>query len=102
MDFQLQNVLLVAAIMFVCGVVTMATKRNAVGILIGAELVLNASNLNFVAFAYFTPFGIDGQAFALFGIVLPAAEAAIALAIILNFYNNHMTVDVDQANELKQ
>jgi NADH:ubiquinone oxidoreductase subunit K len=102
MDFQLQNVLMVAAIMFVCGVVTMATKRNAVGILIGAELVLNASNLNFVAFAYFTPFGIDGQAFALFGIVLPAAEAAIALAIILNFYNNHMTVDVDQANELKQ
>jgi len=102
MDFQLQNVLMVAAIMFVSGVVTMATKRNAVGILIGAELVLNASNLNFVAFAYFTPFGIDGQAFALFGIVLPAAEAAIALAIILNFYNNHMTVDVDQANELKQ
>ena len=61
-----------------------------------------ASNLNFVAFAYYTPFGIDGQAFALFGIVLPAAEAAIALAIILNFYNNHMTVDVDRANELKQ
>src|SRR5262245_6356607 len=99
---ELPNVLIVAAIMFVCGVVTMATKRNAVGILIGAELVLNASNLNFVAFAYFTPFGIDGQAFALFGIVLPAAEAAIAFAIILNFYNNHMAVDVDQANELKQ
>ena len=102
MEFSLQSVLLVGAIMFVCGVVTMATKRNAVGILIGAELVLNASNLNFVAFAHFTPFGIDGQAFALFGIVLPAAEAAIALAIILNFYNNHMTVDVDRANDLKQ
>jgi NADH-quinone oxidoreductase subunit K len=102
MDFQLQNILLVGAVMFVCGVVTMATKRNAVGILIGAELVLNASNLNFVAFAFFSPFGMDGQAFALFGIVLPAAEAAIALAIILNFYNNHMTVDVDQANELRQ
>jgi NADH:ubiquinone oxidoreductase subunit K len=102
MDFSLQSVLFVGAIMFVCGVVTMATKRNAVGILIGAELVLNASNLNFVAFAHFTPFGIDGQAFALFGIVLPAAEAAIALAIILNFYNNHMTVDVDRASDLKQ
>ncbi len=102
MIVSLETMLLVGAIMFVCGVVTMATKRNAVGVLIGAELVLNASNLNFVAFARYTPFGIDGQAFALFGIVLPAAEAAIALAIILNFYNNHMTVDVDKANELKQ
>jgi NADH-quinone oxidoreductase subunit K len=102
MTVELQTVLLVGAVMFVCGVVTMATKRNAVGILIGAELVLNASNLNFVAFAYYTSFGIDGQAFALFGIVLPAAEAAIALAIILNFYNNHMTVDVDKADELKE
>ena len=99
---SLETMLVVGAIMFVCGAVTMATKRNAVGILIGAELVLNASNLNFVAFARYTPFGIDGQAFALFGIVLPAAEAAIALAIILNFYNNHMTVDVDRADELKQ
>jgi NADH-quinone oxidoreductase subunit K len=102
LDVPLDTVLLVAAVMFVCGVVTMATKRNAVGILIGVELVLNATNLNFVAFAHYTPFGIDGQMFALFGIVLPAAEAAIALAIILNFYNNHMTVDVDRATELKQ
>ena len=102
MNVQLNEVLIISAIMFVCGIVTMATKRNAVGILIGVELVLNASNLNFVAFAYYTPFGIDGQMFALFGIVMPAAEAAIALAIILNFYNNHMTVDVDQANELKE
>ena len=98
----LNTVLLVAAAMFVCGVLTMATKRKAVGILIGAELVLNASNLNFVAFAHYTRFGIDGHLFALFGIVLPAAEAAIALAIILNFYNNHMTVDVDRADELKE
>jgi len=101
MNMSLETVLIVSAVMFVCGVITMATKRNAVGILIGAELVLNASNLNFVAFARYTPFGIDGQAFALFGIVLPAAEAAIALAIILNFYNNHMTVDVDKADDLK-
>ncbi len=97
----LQAVLIVSAAMFVCGALCMATKRNAVGILMGVELVLNASNLNFVAFAQYTPFGLDGQMFALFGIVMPAAEAAIALAIILNFYNNHLTVDVDRANELK-
>lgn len=101
MSVSLYEVLWIAAVMFVCGIVTMATKRNAIGILIGVELVLNASNLNFVAFSYYTNFGIDGQMFALFGIVMPAAEAAIALAIVLNFYNNHMTVDVDHANQLK-
>lgn len=98
---SLNTVLGIAAIMFVCGVVCMATKRNAVGILIGVELVLNATNLNFVAFSHYSPLGIDGQVLALFGIVLPAAEAAIALAIILNFYHNHMTVDVDRATDLK-
>lgn len=101
MSIPLEQVLLVAAVMFVCGIVCMATKRNAIGILIGVELVLNASNLNFVAFAHYGPFGIDGQMFALFGIVMPAAEAAVALGIILNFYNNHLTVDVDRADELR-
>jgi NADH-quinone oxidoreductase subunit K len=64
--------------------------------------VLNAANLNLIAFARFNSgFRLDGQVFALMVIVLAAAEAAIALAIILNFYNNHSTVDVDDANELK-
>src|SRR5512143_1047498 len=90
--------LLIAGILFVCGVVCMATKRNAIGILMGVELVLNGANVNFVAFATYEPrFQIEGQVFALFVIVLAAAEAAIALAIVLNFYNNHMTVDVDTA-----
>lgn len=97
----LEAVLIVSAAMFVCGALCMAVKRNAIGILMGAELVLNASNLNFVAFSQYTPFGLDGQMFALFGIVMPAAEAAIALAIVLSFYNTHLTVDVDRANELK-
>jgi len=97
----LVGVLLISAVMFVCGALCMATKRNAIGILMGVELVLNASNLNFVAFARYTPFGLDGQMFALFGIVMPAAEAAIALAIVLAFYNTHLTVDVDRADELK-
>lgn len=97
--------LIVGAILFVAGVVCMATKRNALGVLMGIELVLNGANVNFIAFGskYLRGdnFGIDGQQFALFVIVLAAAEAAVALAIALNFYNNHATIDVDEADELK-
>ena len=97
--------LLVGAVMFVTGAVCMATKRNALGILMGVELVLNGANVNLIAFgsSYFrqNSLGLDGQLMALFVIVLAAAEAAVALAIALNFYNNHATIDVDRANELK-
>jgi NADH-quinone oxidoreductase subunit K len=94
--------LLLGAMLFVCGIVCMATKRNAIGVLIGVELVLNGANVNFVAFARYNPaFEIEGMIFALFVIVMAAGEAAIALAIVLNFYNNHTTVDVDSAEELK-
>ena len=94
--------LILGAVLFVCGAVCMATKRNAIGVLIGVELVLNGASINFVAFAHYNPaFEIEGMIFALFVIVLAAAEAAIALAIVLNFYNNHTTVDVDTAEELK-
>ena len=100
--------LVVGAILFTAGVVCMVVKRNALGVLMGIELVLNGANVNFVAFASpdlrggGTPaLGLDGQAIALFVILLAAAEAAVALAITLNFYNNHATVDVDRADELK-
>ena len=90
----------------------MATKRNAVGVLMGVELVLNAASVNFVAAARFGPppaqalaaagevagVGLDGQIAALFVIVLAAAEAAVALAIVLAFYNQHGTADVDAAS----
>jgi NADH-quinone oxidoreductase subunit K len=101
-EIGLDHYLVLGSILFVCGAVCMATKRNAIGVLIGVELVLNGANINFVAFARFNPaFEIEGQIFALFVIVLAAAEAAVALAIVLNFYNNHTTVDVDTAEELK-
>lgn len=101
-DVGLNEYLLIGAVLFVCGVVCMATKRNAIGVLMGVELVLNGANINFVAFASYIPgFDAEGKIFALFVIVLAAAEAAVALAIVLNFYNNHMTVDVDTAEELK-
>lgn len=98
---SLNAYLAVAAVLFVCGLVCMATKRNGVGVLMGVELVLNGANINLVAFSKFGALGLDGQIMALFVIVLAAAEAAVALAIVLNFYNNHLTIDVDQADELK-
>ncbi len=100
--------LIVGAILFVCGIVCMAAKRNAIGVLMGIELVLNGANLNFVAFGSpvlwpggQSALGLDGQLLALFVIVLAAAEAAVALAIALCFYNNHASVDVDRADNLK-
>src|SRR5258708_21124551 len=93
--------LVLGALLFVCGVLCMATKRNAIGVLIGVELVLNGANIKFVAFARYNPaFEIEGQIFALFVIVLAAAEAAVALAIVLTFYNNHTIVYVDSAGTL--
>ena len=99
--------LVVGAVLFVCGVVCMATKRNALGVLMGIELVLNGANLNFIAFG--SPYlrkasetiGLDGQLMSLFVIVLAAAEAAVALAIALNFYNSFNTIDVDRADQLQ-
>ena len=101
MTVGLTEYLAVGAILFVAGVICMATKRNGIGVLMGVELVLNGANVNFVAFAHFTPLGLDGQIVSLFVIVLAAAEAAVALAIALNFYNNHLTIDVDRADDLK-
>lgn len=101
MEVGLEMYLMVGAVLFVTGVICMATKRNGIGVLMGVELVLNGANINFVAFSYYTPLGLDGQIVSLFVIVLAAAEAAVALAIALNFYNNHLTIDVDQGNELQ-
>lgn len=101
-DVHLYPYLVLGALLFTCGIVCMATKRNAIGILIGVELVLNGANVNFVAFSkYNANFQIEGMIFALFVIVMAAGEAAVALAIVLNFYNNHTSVDVDSAEELK-
>jgi NADH:ubiquinone oxidoreductase subunit K len=98
----LTHYLILGAFLFVCGVVSMSVKRNAIGVLMGVELVLNGANVNFVAFSRYNPaFQIEGQVFALMVIVLAAAEAAIALAIVLNFYNNHTSVDIDTADDLR-
>ncbi len=107
-NVSLTHFLLVSIVLVSAGVATILTKRNAIGILIGVELILNAAGVNFVAFNHYAwpaayPVGEanDGVLFTLFIIVLAAAEAALALAIFLNFYNNFNTVDVDKASELR-
>ncbi len=97
----LTHYLVLAAVIFCLGICVMITKRNAVGILIGVELVLNAANINLVAFSRYQIGSLDGQVVAAFVIVLAAAEAAVALAIFLNFYARFASIDVDRADTLK-
>jgi NADH-quinone oxidoreductase subunit K len=104
----LPHYLVLAAVLFVCGLMSILVKRNAIGILMGVELILNAANVNLVAFNRFAHGGgvgadlrLDGQVFAIFVIVLAAAEAAVALAIFLNFYNNFSSIDVERAQNLR-
>jgi NADH-quinone oxidoreductase subunit K len=68
----------------------------------GVELILNSANINFVAFARYGNFGWDGQLMALFVIILAAAEAAIALAIVLNIYKTYLHINVDEVDKLKE
>ena len=104
---QLTHFLVLSALIAAAGVATLLTKRNAIGILIGVELLLNAAAVNLVAISRFHPWdpsgqpALDGKMFAVFVIVLAAAEAAVALAIFLNYYHQFNTVDVEQAGELK-
>jgi NADH-quinone oxidoreductase subunit K len=91
----------VSAILFSLGIYGIITRKNAVMVLMGLELILNAANINFVAFSKYGNLGINGQIVALFVIILAAAEAAIALAIVLNVYKTFANVNVDEINNLK-
>jgi len=88
------------AALFSIGVVGVVTRRNAIGMLIGVELILNAANVNLVGFSRYTG-GLDAQVFAIFVIVLAAAEAAVALAIVLQIFDKRSDVDVDRARGLR-
>ncbi len=98
-----EHFLMVGALLFGAGLYLALAKRNAVGILMGIELMMNAVNLTLVAFARFvvSPRPIDGQVFALFIITVAAAEAAVALALAVAIYRQRETIDVDRINLLK-
>ncbi|MDI6780124.1 MAG: NADH-quinone oxidoreductase subunit NuoK [Bacteroidota bacterium] len=98
----LTHYLIVSGILFSLGIFGVVTRRNAVLVLMGVELILNSANINFIAFSRFGGMNLDGQMAAIFVIILAAAEAAIALAIVLNIYKNFQTVNVDEINRMKE
>jgi len=97
----LTHFLLISAVLFTFGVFAIITRRNAIQVLMGIELILNSANINFIAFSRYSWGTLDGQVIAVFVIILAAAEAAIALAIVLNIYQNFNTVNVDEINQLR-
>ncbi|HLH56676.1 MAG TPA: NADH-quinone oxidoreductase subunit NuoK [Verrucomicrobiae bacterium] len=99
----LAGYLLVSAILFSIGLAGAVTRRNAIIVLIGIELMLNAANLNFIAFWRFSPNpeALSGVVFVLFSIAIAAAEAAVGLALIISIYRHRKTTDVEQMDSLK-
>ncbi|WP_304062271.1 NADH-quinone oxidoreductase subunit NuoK [Pedobacter glucosidilyticus] len=98
---SLQHFLFIAAILFCLGIYAVITRKNAIQVLIGIELMINASILNLVAFARYDVVNNNGQLFALFVIVLAAASVAVGLVIILNFFKRVKTIDPNKANSLR-
>ena len=101
MTITLTHFLLVSAILFSLGLFAVITRRNAIMVLMGVELILNSANINFLAFSRYGGMNIEGQMAAIFVIILAAAEAAVALAIVLNIYKRFNTVNVDEISILK-
>jgi len=103
MRVELEQVLIVGAVLFAIGIYVALTKRNAVAVLMGIELMLNSVNLTLIAFARFveSPRPIDGHVFAIFVITVAAAEAAVALALAVAVYRHRNTIDVDKINLLR-
>lgn len=111
-EIGLVHFLLVSSLVFGLGAAIVMVRRNAVAVLMGVEMILNAAALNFVAFGRYLenpdPGALThgtataGQAVALFIVVAAAAEAAIALAIVLNFFNRYQSIHLDEGSELKQ
>jgi len=100
-DPGLTHFLIVGAILFALGLMAILSKRNTIMVLMGVELILNAANINLVAFSRFTELSLNGQMIGLFVIIIAAAEAAVALAIVLNVYNRYNTINLDQINLMK-
>jgi NADH:ubiquinone oxidoreductase subunit K len=99
---SLHHYLVVGALLFAVGVYAVLARRNAIAILMGVELMLNAANINFLAFWRFLGVAdLEGQVFVLIVITVAAAEAAVGLAIILNLYRNFRSVEVDRADTMK-
>ena len=102
MEITLTHFLVLGAIVFCLGMYTVLSRRNAISVLMGVELILNSANINYVAFAHYSSGGVDGQIYAIFVIMLAAAEAAVGLAIVLAIFQLFHTIDVGATEILKE
>ncbi len=101
LEIGLRHYLFVSLLVFVLGLFCVLTRKNAIGILLGVELILNSANINYVAFSHFSSGTYDGQVFAIFAIMLAAAEAVIGLAIVLGIYQNFSSIDIEAVDSLQ-
>ena len=101
MTIGLEHYLIVSGVLFTLGIFGIVTRKNAIMVLMGLELVLNSANINFVAFSRYGGLNIEGHVAAIFVIILAAAEAAVALAIVLNIYQNYKHINVDEISKMK-
>jgi len=102
MGIGLTHYLILSLILFGLGMFAIITRKNAIMVLMGLELVLNSANINFIAFSKYGGMNIEGHVAAIFVIILAAAEAAVALAIVLNIYQNYKHVNVDEIDRMKE
>ncbi len=101
-EIPLSHILFVSTALFFIGVYGFLTRKNMITMLMSIELILNAVNINFIAFnKYLFADKLNGVFFTIFIITIAAAEAAVAIAIIINLYRSHKSIDVDDANEMK-
>jgi NADH:ubiquinone oxidoreductase subunit K len=99
---ELTSYLIIGAVLFSLGLLCVLTRRNAISVLMGVELILNSANINYVAFSHFSSGNLDGQIYAMFVIMLAAAEAAVGLAIVLAIFQLFHTIDVEAAETLRE
>lgn len=103
MNIPLTHILFVSTALFFIGMYGLFTRRNLITMLMAIELILNSVNINFVAFnKYLYPDKLNGVFFTLFIITIAAAEAAVAIAIIINLYRSHRSIDVEDVKEMKE
>ncbi|MDI1356125.1 MAG: NADH-quinone oxidoreductase subunit NuoK [bacterium] len=101
-EIGLTHILVISTSLFFIGVYGFLTRRNMITMLMAVELILNSVNINFVAFNKFLyPDKLDGVFFIIFNIAIAAAEAAVAIAIIINLYRSHKSIDISDADEMK-
>ena len=98
---SLHSYLLISFVLFLCGIIVIIARKNIVAILLGIELILNASALNFIAYTRYVSNNLDGHVFSLFIIIVAAAEAAVGLAIVIRFFQVRETIHIDDATQLQ-